>query len=69
MNDLPQLVKLESPTIKSRLSSAQTGRKVAIGLLAALIVSVMIVWFSFLGWGFIAMTRWLLDCFWNLWGM
>jgi hypothetical protein len=43
------------------LSSAKTGRKVAICFLAALIVSVMIVWLSFLGWGFIAMLQWLLD--------
>jgi hypothetical protein len=27
----------------------------------------MIVWFSFLGWGFIALLQWLLDCIKNFW--
>ena len=62
MNDLQRSVKSQNPAIKSRLSSANTGRKVAICFLAALIASVMIVWLSFLGWGFIAMLQWLLDC-------
>jgi hypothetical protein len=61
MNDLQRSVKSQSPAIKSQLPSAKTGRKVAICFLAALIVSVMIVWLSFLGWGFIAMLQWLLD--------
>ena len=72
MNDLQQSVKprveLQAAAIKPRSSSPQTGSKVAIGLLAALIVAVMIVWFSFLGWGLVAMLQWLLDCirsFWN----
>jgi hypothetical protein len=66
MNDLQRSVKIPNPSTKSLLSSAQTGRKVAIYFLAVLIVSVMIVWFSFLGWGFIAMLQWLLDCIKNL---
>lgn len=61
MNDLQRSMKSQNPAIKSQLSSAKTGRKVAICFLAALIVSVMIVWLSFLGWGFIAMLQWLLD--------
>jgi hypothetical protein len=61
MNDLPRSVKLQDPPIRSRLSSAQTGRKITIYFLAALIVSTMIVWFGFLGWGFIAMSQGLLD--------
>jgi hypothetical protein len=61
MNDLRQSVKSQNPAIKSRLSSAKTGRKIAICFLAALIVSVMIVWLSFLGWGLIAMLQWMLD--------
>jgi hypothetical protein len=61
MNDLQRSVNSQNPAIKSRLSSAKTGRKVAIYFLAALIVSVMIVWLGFLGWGFIAMLQWLLD--------
>jgi hypothetical protein len=66
MNDLQRSVKSQNPAIKSQLSSAKMGRKVAICFLAALIVSVMIVWLSFLGWGFIAMLQWLLDYVRNL---
>jgi len=61
MNDLPRSVKLQHPPIRSRSSSAQAGRKVAIYFLAALIVSTMTMWFGFLGWGFIAMSQGLLD--------
>jgi hypothetical protein len=67
MNDIQRSVNSQNPAIKSRLSSAKTGRKVAIYFLAALIVSVMIVWLSFLGWGFIAMLQWLLDYIKNFW--
>jgi type VI protein secretion system component VasF len=66
MNDLQRSVKIPNPSTKSLLPSAQTGRKVTIYFLAVLIVLVMIVWFSFLGWGFIAMLQWLLDCIKNL---
>ena len=66
MNDLQRSVKSRNPPIKSRLS-AHTGQKITICLLAALIVTVMIVWFSFLGWGFIAILQWLLDCIKNFW--
>jgi hypothetical protein len=66
MNDLQRSVKSQHPQIKSRLS-AQTGRKVTICLLAVLIVTVMIVWFSFLGWGVIAILQWLFDCIKNFW--
>jgi hypothetical protein len=43
------------------------GRKVAIYFLAILIVSAMIVWFGFLGWGFIAILQRLLDCVKDFW--
>jgi hypothetical protein len=66
MNDLQRSVKSQKPPIKSRLS-AQTGQKLTICFLAALIATVMIVWFSFLGWGFIAILQWLLDCIKNFW--
>jgi len=66
MNDLQRSVKSQKPPIKSRLSS-QTRQKLTICLLAALIATVMIVWFSFLGWGFIALLQWLLDCIKNFW--
>jgi hypothetical protein len=66
MNELQRSVKSQNPQIKSRLS-AQTGQKLSICLLAVLIVTAMIVWFSFLGWGFIAILQWLLDCIKNFW--
>jgi hypothetical protein len=62
MLDFQRAVEVQDPPAKSsRLSSAQTGRKVTICLLAALIVSVMIVWFGFLGWGFVTILQRLLD--------
>jgi hypothetical protein len=67
MNDLPRSVKLQDPLTSSRLSSAQTSRKVTIYFLAALIVSTMILWFGFLGWGFIAMSQGILDFARNFW--
>ncbi|MEO6782805.1 MAG: hypothetical protein ABI196_18225 [Bradyrhizobium sp.] len=59
MNELERFSLKYSPT-NSRLS-AQKGKRVAISLLAALIVLVMIVWFSFLGWGIVAVFQLLLD--------
>jgi hypothetical protein len=67
MNDLQRSVSPQDTAIKSRLSSAKTGRKVAICFLAALIVSAMIVWLSLLGWGFVAMLQWMLDYIKNFW--
>ena len=66
MNDLQRSVESQSPPIKARLS-AQTGQKLTICLVAGLIVMAMIVWFGFLGWGFIAILQWLLDCIKNFW--
>jgi hypothetical protein len=43
------------------------GRKIAIYFLAILIVSVMIVWFGFLGWGVFSMLQGLLDCIRYFW--
>jgi hypothetical protein len=59
MND-PRRVELRS-SIRARSPSAQAGRKVATGFLAGFIISVMIVWFGFLGWGVVATFEWLLD--------
>jgi hypothetical protein len=66
MNDL-QRVDLQDPTIKPRLSPARTGKKVAICLLGASIVSVMIAWFAFLGWGIVELMQWLSACTKNFW--
>jgi hypothetical protein len=67
MNDLQRSLKSEHPPIESRLSSLQTGRKAATCFLAVMIVSVMVVWFGFLGWGFISILQWLLDCIKSFW--
>ncbi len=66
MNDL-QRVDLQDPAIKPRLSPARTGRKVAVCVLATLIVSVMIAWLGFLGWGFVEILQWLSACIKNFW--
>ena len=58
---------MQNPSTNPRLLSAQTGRKLAIILLAALIVLVMITWFGFHGWGVIAILQWMLNCVKNLW--
>jgi hypothetical protein len=47
----PRPVDLKYPNLKARSSSVGTSKRLLIGLLAALIVSVMIVWVGFLGWG------------------
>ena len=67
MNDLPRSVKLLAPSTRPRLSSAQASRKASIYFLAALIVSTMVVWFGFLGWGFIAMSQTLMSIVRNSW--
>jgi hypothetical protein len=66
MSDLQPSVKLY-PSTKSGLSSARMRRKVAIYFLAILIVSVMIIWFGFLGWGVVAILQRLLDCIKEFW--
>jgi hypothetical protein len=67
MNDLRRSAKLQDSSTKARLLSPQTGRRVAIYFLAALIVSVMIAWFGFLGWGFVAILQRLLDYVKDVW--
>lgn len=71
MSDLQPAVKqhveLKEPSIKSGLSGTRLGRKVAIFLLVIVIVLAMVTWFGFLGWGVVAILRWLLDCIRNLW--
>jgi hypothetical protein len=67
MNDLQRSVKSQEPPTEVRSSPAQTGRKLAIYILAGFIVLVMIVWFGFLGWGFIAILQNLLDYIGNVW--
>jgi hypothetical protein len=42
-------------------SSIRVGRKVGTWFLAAFIISVMIAWFGFLGWGTLSLGQWLLE--------
>jgi hypothetical protein len=56
MNNL-QPVDLQDPGIKPRSLSTPMSKKVLIGLLAALIVSAMVVWLGFLGWGMVEILR------------
>jgi hypothetical protein len=67
MNDLRRSAKLQASSTKARLLSLQTGRRLAIYFLAVLIVSVMITWFGFLGWGFVAILQRLLDYAKDVW--
>jgi hypothetical protein len=62
MNDHQRSLEPQNSLTETRSSSVQAGRKAAIYFLAILIASTVIVWFGFLGWGFIAMLQWLLDC-------
>jgi hypothetical protein len=66
MNDL-QRVDLKDTAIKPRLSPARRARKVTIYLLATLIVTAMIAWLGFLGWGVIGLLQWLLACTKSFW--
>jgi len=67
MNDLQRSAKPQASSTKARWLSLQTGRRLAICFLAALIVSVMIAWFGFLGWGFVAILQRLLDYVKDVW--
>jgi hypothetical protein len=66
MNEL-QRVDLQDPTIKPRVLPARTGRKITVCLLTTLIVSAMIAWLGFLGWGAVELLQWLLACIKNFW--
>ena len=56
MNNL-RSIDLKDPRIKARSSSTRTRRKLLIGFLSVLIVSVMIAWVGFLGWGLMEILR------------
>lgn len=66
MNDL-QRVDLQDQTTKVWHATARPRKQVALYLLAALIVSVMIAWFAFLGWGMIELLQWLSACIKSFW--
>jgi fatty acid desaturase len=60
MNSL-RPVDLQDPRIKLQKPRAEPrtrkGRKIVIALLVGLIVTVMVVWFGFLGWGMVEILR------------
>jgi hypothetical protein len=66
MNEFPR-VDLQDPSIKPRLSLKPKGTNLVIILLAALLVTVMIAWLAFLGWGLVELLQRL--AFWvaDLW--
>jgi hypothetical protein len=66
MNEFPR-VDLQDPSIKPRLSLKPKGKNLVIILLAALLVTVMIAWLAFLGWGLVEILQRL--AFWaaDLW--
>jgi hypothetical protein len=66
MNDL-QRVDLQDPSVKPQLSPVRTGKKVAVCLLATLIITLMIAWLGFLGWGIVELLQWLSACAKNFW--
>ncbi len=41
--------------------SARGGKRAVIGLLILLMLTVMVVWLLFLGWGVFALSHWLLS--------
>jgi hypothetical protein len=59
MND-HRRVDLQDPTIKPKPLRVQRGNSASIYLLAGLLISAMIAWFAFLGWGIVEMLQWLL---------
>jgi hypothetical protein len=66
MNNL-QPIDLQGARIKPRSLPTPISRKVVIGLLAALIVSAMIVWLGLLGWGIVEILRSSAACIRSLW--
>jgi len=63
---MSNLLNLQDPRVKLR-SSSRASRKMVIGFLIALIITVMIVWLGFLGWGVVEMLRALASLIGDLW--
>ena len=66
MNDMNP-IGLRDSGFTTRGPRTTTGRKAAVALLAVLIVSVMVVWFAFLGWGAVEMLRSMIGGLGKLW--
>ena len=63
---MSNLLNLQDPRVKLR-SSSRANRKMVLGFLIALIITVMIVWLGFLGWGMLEMLRALASLIGDLW--
>jgi hypothetical protein len=66
MNNLSP-VDLKDPRIKTQPSSGRAVRNLLIALLIVLIVSVMIVWIGFIGWGVVEVLKAIGIWIRNLW--
>ena len=64
----PPPVNLQDSKIKARTLSGAGSKRVLIGLLAALIVSAMVIWLGLLGWGIIEILRSMAAGIRVLWG-
>jgi hypothetical protein len=67
MNEIQGSARLKDRPTKSRPASARPSCGSATFALIALIVSTMLVWFGFLGWGIIALLQTLFDYFRDFW--
>jgi hypothetical protein len=63
---MSNLLNLQDPRVKLR-SSSRASHKMVLGFLIALIITVMIVWLGFLGWGMLEMLRALASLIGDLW--
>jgi hypothetical protein len=65
---MSELRRVESySSIETRSASIPIGRKVASAFLVMLTVSVMIVWFGYLGWGVVELALWVLGHVRSIW--
>jgi hypothetical protein len=64
----PHPVDLQGSRIKTRTLPAPASRKALVGLLAAFIVSAMVIWLGLLGWGLVEILRSMAAGIRVLWG-
>jgi hypothetical protein len=67
MNHLERSTNPESELRDSPTKPSNARRKVAIWLLAIIIVVAMLAWLAFLGWGMITLWQWVVDDTKSLW--
>ncbi len=68
MNNL-QPIDLKDPRIKSSASPGAMRRRIVIGVLVTIILTAMIAWLGFLGWGLFEMLRAAGSCLTKLWSL